>query len=63
MSLLPEFQTITGLIDNGHLLNEEISSLPRKSQRRMYGLMKEIMKDELIFVIEVEKRKLRMNNE
>lgn len=62
MSLLPEFQTITGLIDNGHLLNEEISAMTRKSQTRMYGLMKEIMKDELIFVIEVEKRKLRMNH-
>ncbi|MCI2257202.1 hypothetical protein L2D08_23095 [Domibacillus sp. PGB-M46] len=63
MSLLPEFQTITGLIDNGHLLHDEISAMPRTSQRRMYGLMKEIMKDELIFVIEVEKRKLRMNRE
>ncbi|WP_050179624.1 hypothetical protein [Domibacillus robiginosus] len=62
MSLLPEFQTITGLIDNGHLLNEEISVMPRASQKRMYGLMKELMKDELIFVIEVEKRKLRMNH-
>jgi len=63
MSLLPEFQTITGLIDNGGLLNKEISSMPHTSQRRMYGLMKELMKDELIFVIEVEKRKLRLSHE
>lgn len=62
MSLLPEFQTITGLIDNGRLLNEEISAMPRTSQKRMYGLMRELIKDELIFVIEVEKRKLRMNH-
>lgn len=51
---------ITSLIDNGHLINRDIANLPKNSQNEMFSLMKEILKDELIFVLEVEKRKLGM---
>lgn len=60
MTMIPEFKNITGLIDDGHLLHDEIGSMPSTSQRKMYRLMKRLLRDELIFVIEVEKRKMRM---
>lgn len=61
MTMIPEFRSITGLIENGYLFHEEIGSMPSTSQKKMYRLMKQLMKDELVFVIELEKRQMRMS--
>lgn len=61
MALIPEFKDITKLIKGGDMLEKEISRLPRKNQKNMYILMKQLMLDEIIFVLEVEKQRARMD--
>lgn len=54
MSVIKPFQAITNLVDDETIENE-IASFSEEEQTRMYFLMKDILEDELRFVINIEK--------
>jgi hypothetical protein len=54
MPIIKPFQPIIDLADDEHI-EKEIAAFPEEKQADMYFLMKEILRDELQFVIRLEK--------
>lgn len=58
MNIIQPFQRITELVDDDEI-TKEIASFPKDVQKNMYQLVKELLKDELYFVVNLEKYKRR----
>ncbi|MFD1362747.1 hypothetical protein [Lentibacillus salinarum] len=56
--MIQPFQAIVEITEDDQIA-EEIAAFPDEVQHDMYNLMKEIMKDELRFVVQLEKYRNR----
>lgn len=55
ITLIPELKAVTNLVQGGLAIEQEIvENLDEVSQKRMYNVMRKLLKDELAFVLEVE---------
>ena len=59
--VIPELRKLTKLSNGESALNEEIAKLPKDVQQNVYDVMRELLVDEITFVIQLEKQRLLVN--
>lgn len=58
-AVIPELKSITKHIQGRRAVEREIASLPKEDQKEMYTTMKQLLKDELVFVLTITQNKRR----